>query len=508
MDTERAETVSSRGGLGHWGNGSASGGTTSNAWRAASLGPGDKGGHRAEARTMALLATVEAKANQIRRNWPCKGTRWPAAPTPAAVNLTEAVVVRLSRKPGRVDRNRAQPGHGRRRGRGSLVSGGILRSAASMTTPAPWSPATLRDLPNLSDVGRRGGRRTKRGLGVGEAESFPPTEPRNSRQQARDERLSVGVEGWRRRVRQRVGLLDLVGPGTARGRTELHGGWGGRWHRSGNRRGAGEWLVASGGRVNAFRERKALALTLNDTKTAVNKLHQMANVVVVLIVLALWLLILGIATSKFFVLLSSQLLVAVFMFGNTLRTIFEAIVFLFVMHPFDVGDRCEVDGMQVVVEEMNIMTTIFLRYDNLKVYYPNSQLAQLPIMNYYRSPDMGDAVDFTVHVATPVEKLTLMKERLMHYLDNKKEHWYPGSMVVLRDVDDTNKLKASIWCRHTINFHDMGLRFERRELLLQEMIKILRDLEIEYRMLPLDVNVRNAPTIQSSRMPSTWTFNY
>lgn len=79
-----------------------------------------------------------------------------------------------------------------------------------------------------------------------------------------------------------------------------------------------------------------------------NKLHQMANVVVALIVLALWLLILGIATSKFFVLLSSQLLVAVFMFGNTLRTIFEAIVFLFVMHPFDVGDRCEVDGMQVV----------------------------------------------------------------------------------------------------------------------------------------------------------------
>lgn len=68
---------------------------------------------------------------------------------------------------------------------------------------------------------------------------------------------------------------------------------------------------------------------------------------------------------------------------------------------------------QVVVEEMNIMTTIFLRYDNLKVYYPNSQLAVLPIMNYYRSPDMGDAVDFSVHVATPVEKLALMKERLL-----------------------------------------------------------------------------------------------
>lgn len=71
---------------------------------------------------------------------------------------------------------------------------------------------------------------------------------------------------------------------------------------------------------------------------------------------------------------------------------------------------------QVVVEEMNILTTIFLRYDNLKIYYPNSQLAILPIMNYYRSPDMGDAVDFSVNVATPAEKLALMKERLMQYV--------------------------------------------------------------------------------------------
>ena len=68
----------------------------------------------------------------------------------------------------------------------------------------------------------------------------------------------------------------------------------------------------------------------------------MANVVVGLIVFALSLLILGVATTHFFVFLSSQLLVAVFVFGNTLKTIFEAIIFLFVMHPFDVGDRCEI----------------------------------------------------------------------------------------------------------------------------------------------------------------------
>jgi hypothetical protein len=54
----------------------------------------------------------------------------------------------------------------------------------------------------------------------------------------------------------------------------------------------------------------------------------------------------------------------------------------------------------------------------------------------------------------------------------------------------------------------MGMRFDRRELILHEMMKILRDLDIEYRMLPLDINVRTAPPIHSARMPTTWALNF
>ena len=73
----------------------------------------------------------------------------------------------------------------------------------------------------------------------------------------------------------------------------------------------------------------------------------MLNFLVAVVILIIWLLILEIATSKFLVVVSSQLVLAAFIFGNTCKTIFEAIIFLFVMHPFDVGDRCEIDGNQV-----------------------------------------------------------------------------------------------------------------------------------------------------------------
>ncbi|KAI3730312.1 hypothetical protein L1987_61481 [Smallanthus sonchifolius] len=257
--------------------------------------------------------------------------------------------------------------------------------------------------------------------------------------------------------------------------------------------------------VNVFRERRALALSLKDTKTAVDKLHQMLNVIVGIVILVLSLLILKVATSQFFIFLSSQLVLVAFVFGNTCKTMFEAIIFLFVMHPFDVGDRCEIDGVQMTVEEMNILTTIFLRYDNQKISYPNSVLSTMPIANYNRSPDMGEAIDFCIHVSTPAEKVSKMKEMITSYVEKKSNHWKPRPIIELRDVEDLNRLKISAWLSHRMNFQDMGERWKRRALLVEEMIKIFKDLDIEYRMLPLDINVRYIPELTSNRFPSNWT---
>lgn len=69
--------------------------------------------------------------------------------------------------------------------------------------------------------------------------------------------------------------------------------------------------------------------------------------------------------------------------------------------------------LQMVVEEMNILSTVFLRYDNQKIIFPNSVLATKAIGNYYRSPDMGDAVEFCIHISTPAEKIAEMKQRIL-----------------------------------------------------------------------------------------------
>ncbi|XP_056166698.1 mechanosensitive ion channel protein 10-like [Syzygium oleosum] len=241
--------------------------------------------------------------------------------------------------------------------------------------------------------------------------------------------------------------------------------------------------------VNVYLERKSLALSLNDTKTAIDELNNLASAVLLIVIIIIWLLLMGFMTTKVLVFISSQLLLVVFMFGNTAKTVFEAIIFVFVMHPFDVGDRCVIDGVQMVVEEMNILTTIFLRYDGEKIFYPNSVLATKPISNFYRSPEMSDVVEFTVDFSTSVEKIGDLKSRIKTYLESKPKHWRPGHNVVVKEIEDVNKLKLGLYVTHTINFQNYGDKNSRRSELVLQLKKIFEELDIKYRLLPQEVQI-------------------
>ncbi|CAH2051510.1 unnamed protein product [Thlaspi arvense] len=255
------------------------------------------------------------------------------------------------------------------------------------------------------------------------------------------------------------------------------------------------------------KERRALALTLNDTKTAVNKLHQMISFLTAIVIVVIWLIFLEIITSKNLLFLTSQVVLLAFMFGNTLKTIFESIIFLFIIHPYDVGDRLVIDTVEMVVEEMNILTTVFLRADNLKIVYPNILLWMKAIHNYNRSPDMGDEVQCCLHITTPPEKIAAIKQRISSYIDSKPEYWYPKADIIVKDVENLDIIRLAIWPCHKINHQNMGEKFTRRALLVEEVIKILLELDIQHRFPPLDINVKTMPTVVSSRVPPGWSQN-
>lgn len=70
--------------------------------------------------------------------------------------------------------------------------------------------------------------------------------------------------------------------------------------------------------------------------------------VLAIVTFVIWLVLLDIATTKLLLVFSSQFVGLAFMIGSTCKNIFESFVFVFVMHPYDVGDRCVVDGVMVM----------------------------------------------------------------------------------------------------------------------------------------------------------------
>ncbi|KNA24873.1 hypothetical protein SOVF_011860 [Spinacia oleracea] len=123
--------------------------------------------------------------------------------------------------------------------------------------------------------------------------------------------------------------------------------------------------------VRAYFERKALAHSLKDTKTAVQQLHKIASAVVSVVIFVVFLLLMGLATPSIVAFVITQMM---------------------------------------IVEEMNILTTVFLRYDMEKIYYPNSALLNMPISNFYRSPDMWDTIHITIDASTPIETINALKK--------------------------------------------------------------------------------------------------
>ena len=93
-------------------------------------------------------------------------------------------------------------------------------------------------------------------------------------------------------------------------------------------------------------------------------------------------------------------------------------------------------------------------------------------------------------------------------MERKKDHWAPSPMVIIKDLEGLNQLRMAVWMGHKINHQNMGERWTRRYLLIDEIVKILREVDIEYRMIPLDINVRSMPKpspVTSTRLPPSWT---
>ena len=63
--------------------------------------------------------------------------------------------------------------------------------------------------------------------------------------------------------------------------------------------------------------------------------------------------------------------------GASMQEVLASIIFLFIKHPYDVGDRVQINKEFYIVQEINLLSTVFMDSSSAYVQAPNNVLNTL-----------------------------------------------------------------------------------------------------------------------------------
>lgn len=242
-----------------------------------------------------------------------------------------------------------------------------------------------------------------------------------------------------------------------------------------------------------LQDRCGLAKSMQSIETALDKINLLLTVVFSFILVICFVVVFA-EVGKLLQALASLFGAAAFIFSTTATHLFESVIFLLVIHPFDVGDRVyiplsttgplsptgEANLDNLVVVEMHVLSTIFERWDGIRVYVQNHILATKPIFNIRRSGPIRDFLRLQIAFDTPLEKLNHLRRRLETFVSRETSDFGDYCLINVEYVDNCNKLGLQIIVVHRTNWQDMELHLGRRNKVLMFLRGALDELGISY----------------------------
>ncbi|KAF9055376.1 hypothetical protein BDZ89DRAFT_18077 [Hymenopellis radicata] len=210
--------------------------------------------------------------------------------------------------------------------------------------------------------------------------------------------------------------------------------------------------------VKVYKERRLLTRSMRDVDAALKMLDQIFSLFAMAVLLLISLRVFAVDVGHGLMNLYSIAIAASFVFKGSAAKAFDAIMFLFVTHPFDTGDRCFIDKENLVVKKMTLFATVFTRVDGTETYYFNSQLFTKFIAN-----KMFENCTLQIGWETPLEKLDELEQCLNEWLSTEENRWFePATSVVLQNVKNQRHLEITLGFGHNGTWQDWGLRCARK----------------------------------------------
>lgn len=211
--------------------------------------------------------------------------------------------------------------------------------------------------------------------------------------------------------------------------------------------------------LRIYKERRFLSRSIRDAGAALKLLNQILLFIAIIMLFFISLSVFGVDVTQSLTSVYTLGIAASFVFKNSASNAFDAIMFLFVTHPFDTGDRCFIDTENLVVKKMGLFATVFLRSDGTESYYFNSQLFTKFITNVRRSDKMAEGLTMQVAWRTPLAKLDELEKLLNEWLATEENRWFePSTSIMLQSINFQRYLEITIAIPHNSTWQDWGLR--------------------------------------------------
>ncbi|GMH29136.1 hypothetical protein Nepgr_030979 [Nepenthes gracilis] len=215
--------------------------------------------------------------------------------------------------------------------------------------------------------------------------------------------------------------------------------------REGNPSGTLSYETFENWAVTAHRSNLMLAFTLNDLSEVAGSLDKLMSGIAIITVIILWILLMDITTVTKLILVASPFLSGAFIFLDSFKPMLQGIIFTLMTHPFDVGDQCIIDEVQVEVKEIRIWSTKFIKIPGREeLIHPNSVLVTKPISKFNLDPN--DCIELNLDPTTDESQIKALENRINHYIKDSGDQFDGDCHMEIKGIE--NSIRLAVHFKH------------------------------------------------------------
>ncbi|KAJ2502483.1 hypothetical protein GGH96_001012 [Coemansia sp. RSA 1972] len=241
-----------------------------------------------------------------------------------------------------------------------------------------------------------------------------------------------------------------------------------------------------------YKERRQLLAALSDMSQVVGKLDLvlMGFALVAIIIIAL--MVFGLDALKSLATLGTLLLGWSFVFGGSMKNVLDCIIFLFQVHPYDVGDTVVIATESLTVFKLRLLSTVFFKTDGTYTIYPNVQLASMKIQNLRRSKPQSESIPVAFDFNTPTNKIYALHDRMNAFAEENSRDFVAPVGFNVDLLENSNRIQISVGINYKNNWQDGGKRYDAKTRFAFALRQAITDLGLKYAM-PLQPVAMVAP---------------